>query len=146
MEHQQQRTMQSAASAFATGLGVAAFQPATQQRQRVQLRVVAKDSRIGKVPVPVPAKVTVAIDGQTVTVKVSVWAAGRAQCASGWPRGQAGSCRKPSRRQPPCSPVCMVVVGGHALGACMHVHRAPWVLGVLCRAPRASCSALSTLW
>lgn len=60
--------MQATASSFA-GQRVA-FAAPQQQRQRVQLGVVAKDSRIGKVPVPVPASVTVTIDGQTVKVKV----------------------------------------------------------------------------
>lgn len=69
MERRTAAAMQSTASAF-VGRAVA-FQPATQQRQRVQLRVVAKDSRIGKVPVPVPEKVTISIEGQTVKVKVS---------------------------------------------------------------------------
>lgn len=63
--------MQTAfASSFAGS--VAAFQPATQQRQgRQQLRVSAKDSRIGKVPITVPAKVDVKVNGRTVVVKVS---------------------------------------------------------------------------
>jgi large subunit ribosomal protein L6 len=53
------------------GQRLQAFQPATVQRPRQQqLQVVAKDSRIGKRPVPVPDKVAVTLDGQTVKVKV----------------------------------------------------------------------------
>ncbi len=64
--------MQSLTSSSFTGRAVA-FRPATQQQtQRQQLHVVAKDSRIGKRPVPVPDKVTVTVDGQTVKVKVRV--------------------------------------------------------------------------
>lgn len=62
--------MQTTAFASAFAGSVAAFQPATQQRQgRQQLRVSAKDSRIGKVPITVPAKVDVKVNGQTVVVK-----------------------------------------------------------------------------
>lgn len=57
------------ASAFA-GTRLAASQATTARQQRQQLNVVAKDSRIGKVPVPVPDKVSVTLDGQTVKVKV----------------------------------------------------------------------------
>ena len=60
--------MQSVASSFA-GRAVA-LKPATQQRQQQPFVVTAKDSRIGKQPIPVPAKVTVTLDGQTVKVKV----------------------------------------------------------------------------
>lgn len=64
------RSMQSTASSFAVGRAVA-FRPAQQQQvQRQQFNVVAKDSRIGKRPVPVPDKVTVTVEGQTVKVKV----------------------------------------------------------------------------
>lgn len=52
---------------------VQAFKPASQQQGRQQLAVVAEgDSRIGKRPIPVPAKVSVTIDGQTIKVKVRV--------------------------------------------------------------------------
>lgn len=95
--------MQTTAFASAFAGSVAAFQPATQQRQgRQQLRVSAKDSRIGKVPITVPAKVDVKVNGQTVVVKVrgaprvckvvAWWAAGRAATsASGGKRPCGGS-------------------------------------------------------
>ena len=48
-----------------------AFKAQQQRSQRPHaLEVVAKESRIGKQPVPVPDKVTVTLDGNLVMVKV----------------------------------------------------------------------------
>jgi hypothetical protein len=76
-----------------------AFQPASQQRQRVQLRVVAKDSRIGKVPIPVPAKVEVKVDGQHVHVKVRRADLGVGKGLQGASGAQEGTMRHASGRQ-----------------------------------------------
>ena len=61
----------SLASSFA-GQAVA-FRPAVQRQQRTTVtQIVAKQSRIGKLPVVLPEKVQVTLDGNLVTVKV--WA------------------------------------------------------------------------
>lgn len=97
--------MQTTAFASAFAGSVAAFQFATQQRQgRQQLRVSAKDSRIGKVPITVPAKVDVKVNGRNVVVKVR-GASGRAMR---WPGGL--QLRRRLRKQRPglvaaCTPL-----------------------------------------
>jgi hypothetical protein len=63
------------ATAF-TGQRLAAPQATAARQQRQQLQVVAKDSRIGKRPIPLPEKVTVELSGQDVKVKVRFSAAG----------------------------------------------------------------------
>lgn len=61
--------MSLASSSFA-GQALA-FRPAVQRQQRTSItHIVAKESRIGKLPIPVPPKVEVTIDGQLVKVKV----------------------------------------------------------------------------
>jgi hypothetical protein len=62
--------MQSVASSFAAGRAVVATARPNSQRQQQPFVVTAKDSRIGKQPIPVPEKVTVTLEGQTVKVKV----------------------------------------------------------------------------
>jgi hypothetical protein len=53
------------------GQRLQAFQPAAARQQRgAHVQTTCKDSRIGKVPVPVPDKVTVTVNGQHVVVKV----------------------------------------------------------------------------
>lgn len=78
------------------GQRLQAFKPAQrQQAARQQLQIVAKDSRIGKMPIPVPAKVQVTVDGQTVKVKVRGGSrraqerAGRRNARLGWRRRPA---------------------------------------------------------
>ncbi|KAL4854612.1 50S ribosomal protein L6 [Chlorella vulgaris] len=52
------------------GQRLQAFQPAAVRQQRgAHVQTTCKDSRIGKVPVPVPDKVTVTVNGQHVVVK-----------------------------------------------------------------------------
>ncbi|KAI3435024.1 hypothetical protein D9Q98_003076 [Chlorella vulgaris] len=52
------------------GQRLQAFQPAAARQQRgAHVQTTCKDSRIGKVPVPVPDKVTVTVNGQHVVVK-----------------------------------------------------------------------------
>jgi hypothetical protein len=61
----------SLASSSFTGQALA-FRAAVQRQQRSPVaQVVAKQSRIGKLPVIVPDKVQVTLDGNTVKVKVS---------------------------------------------------------------------------
>jgi len=61
----------SLASSSFTGQALA-FRPAVQRQQRSSVAlVVAKQSRIGKLPIVVPDKVKISFDGNTLKVKVS---------------------------------------------------------------------------
>lgn len=53
-----------------TGTTLASFRSPKSQSRCFKLRVVAKDSRIGKRPVALPDKVQVTLEGNTVKVKV----------------------------------------------------------------------------
>ena len=102
--------MQQVASSFAGR--TLAFQPAAvQQRQRTQLRVVAKDSRIGKVPIAVPEKVNVTIKGQHVHVKVRCgrWRCGRAGRTAQQPAAARGGGRQ-RRLEPAAVPVLALLL------------------------------------
>ena len=129
--------MQSASCSFAAGQALA-FRPVHQQQhtQRQQLHVVAKDSRIGKVPVPVPDKVTVTIKGQSVHVKVRRPVELTRRGRRSWRR-----LLSPLALGVPTTP------GRTAAASTLPVIPTPAASAnfIGCRAPRASCSAPSTL-